>query len=86
MQVQQKIISLERQFASTKEEFFDLGENGGQTQTETEHLQGDFEKDVQRFGNPQLQTILRKNQDVFGPLRSPGSGCKLVKMDIELSD
>ena len=40
MQVQHKILSLETQFASTKEEFFDLGENGGQTQMETENLHG----------------------------------------------
>ena len=53
---------------------------------ETENLHGEFEKDVQRFDNPQLQTLLRKYQEVFGPLPSPGSGCKLVEMDIELRD
>jgi hypothetical protein len=78
MQVRQRILSLEKQLVSKKEEFFETNA--------TENLQGEFEKDLEKFPQPKLQALLKNYQEVFGPLPPPGSGCKLVEMDIELKE
>ena len=78
MQVRQRILSLEKQLVSKKEEFFETNA--------TENLQGEFEKDLKKFPQPKLQALLKNYQEVFGPLPPPGSGCKLVEMDIELKE
>jgi hypothetical protein len=78
MQVRQRILSLEKQLVSKKEEFFETNA--------TENLQGEFEKDLEKFPQPKLQALLKNYQEVFGPLPPPGSGCKLGEMDIELKE
>ena len=85
--VHQRILHLERQMASEKSELFEDGAPHDEKVQDTENLHGEFEKDIKKFDDqPKLQNLLRKYQDVFGPLPPPGSGCKLVEMDIEIKE
>jgi len=85
--VEQKILQLERQIATAKSDLFEEKDDDDDKSQDTENLHGEFEKDIKKFdGQPKLQNLLRKYKEVFGPLPKPGSGCKLVEMDIELKD
>ena len=52
---------------------------------ESSNLEGDFEKDLRKVNPPKpVAELILKYKEVFGPLPSPGKGCDLVKMDLQL--
>ena len=54
---------------------------------ETENLHGEFERDLERFqDNTRLLALLRKYENICGPLPPPSVGCPLVQMDIKLKE
>jgi hypothetical protein len=75
-----RIEEIEREMASGKVNPFELDQ-------ETDILHGEFEKDLEKYNDrPVLRDLLLKYQEVFGPLPSPGTGCKLAEMDLELKE